>query len=381
MNKSDLQFLQSTLIMERLFGNSLLRKNAQEGEEDGGAFAKIKNEVLHAIDFNKDHPVESILAFIGPGLLAILGFKKIAAAVALSEALGFNWTHFFTSIREKLEPLLTGMHEEGKPGSSAEVHSIVQGAGEEAFQGQVDVDKLEKAVETYSSLNNMLYIQKVAQRYKKDPSIMQGIEKLLSGVGGNRMRKGMLGFIVRVVAWLVTAVVIAAGFKLVGNGVSKLLGINKDKKEEENSDAPKTDSTDSTDAGKDKTISDTHPSDKNLKLTLNHNADPELFTTTYNDDKHVWILNSISIANIHSVLIKWAQTLYPQLSDERAFDASSSFNRTLRMFTDRNKAAGQLEVVGVPQPFKSIKEIVDSFAADVASHMANSTDSTGLTYA
>jgi hypothetical protein len=375
MNKSDLYFLQSTLIMERLFGEDPLLKRAQEGG-DGGVFATIKNEVSKLIDLNKDHPVESILGFIGPGLLFMFGFKKFAAAFALAEALGFSWEHFFTSIRAKIEPLLTDMHN-GKERDTSDIKAIVQDAGEEAFSGEIDVDKLQEATEKYSSLNNMLFIMKVADRYKQDPALMRLLGPLLKGPTGGRFRKGILGFIVRVVFWLVSAVAIAAGFKLVGKGVAHILGI-KDKKD---GDAAKPEA--SSGDGKDVAISDkdTHPEDKDLKLKLNHNANQDLFTTTYNDDKHIWTLQ-IPMSQLHGQLITWAQQLYPQLTDEGAFDTSSAFNRTIRMFKERNSGgSGQLGVIGVPAEFKSIKGIIDSFAADVASHMTNSTNAGNLRYA
>jgi hypothetical protein len=52
-----------------------------------------------------------------------------------------------------------------------------------------------------------------------------------------------------------------------------------------------------------------------------------------------------------------------------AFDASNSFNSILNLFKQRNKGAERLGIIAVPTPFTSIKQIVDRFAADVASKM------------
>jgi len=367
MNKADLKFLQSTLIMERFLGGDPFYKLAQDNT--GGAFGKVQSEVSQLLAKSKEHPVESILAFIGPGLLWILGFKKISAAFALAEALGFNWEHFFESIKEKLKPLLTDMHE-GKHRDSSEVQTIVQQSGEEAFSGQGDPKALQDAVETYGSLNNMLFIQKLADRYKQDPAVTKMLQTMLGSVGGNTIRKGMLGFIVRLVGWLITAVVIAAGFKIIGKGVSHILGIKKDTPED--SETPSDSGSDTKSVATPKPAPP--PEDLNIKLYRNPNASPELFTTTFNDKDHIWLLH-MNIADIRKNLIKWAQDLYPQLTDESAFDASDAFAQTLRAFTDRNKDTGQIDILAVPAKYHSINEIVLSFAYDVATHMKKTSDS------
>jgi len=363
MNKADLQFLHSNLIMERFLSEDPFRKVAQE--KDGGFFGKIQKDVGQLLANSKEHPIESILGFIGPGFAWMFGFKKIALAMTLAEALGFNFEHFYASIREKLKPLLEGM-EKGEPADSSQVQSIVQESGEEAMTGQPDVGKLQDVVmESDASLNNMLFMHKIAQRYKKDPALMSAIEKLISTGTGNKFRRGMLGFLIRVFSWLITAVVVAAGFKLIGKGASHILGTDKAKQEEGS-----TTSTDSASISEEK---DTGPTSQ-VKLFLNPNASPELSTTTFNDESHVWLLH-MNINQLHDQLIKWAQELYPQLTDKSAFDASSKFNNIMQMFKTRNKDVAGMEILAVPggsNGFHSIREIVLSFAADVAAHTNNS---------
>lgn len=368
MNKSDLQFLHSNLIMERFLGEDPLNKFAQES--DGGVFSTIQREVSKLLAEGKEHPVTSILEFIGPGLLFMFGFKKISVAMALAEALGFNFSHFYASIKAKLKPILEAMAS-GEHKDSSEVESIVQESAEEAMQEQPDADKLQDIVmKSDASLNNMFFIYKVAQSYRKDPAVMQAIQKILTTGTGNKMRRGILGFVIRVFSWLITAVVIAAGFKIAGMGVSKILGIKKNKQED-------TTTSDSNSDEKDMSAKDEI---SQVKLHLNPNASPEFSTTAYNDKNHVWLL-TMNIKDIHNNLIKWAQELYPQLTDKSAFDASSKFNNTLRMFATRNKDVGSMDIVAVPEEFHSIKEIVSSFAADVALHIANSTEGSGSRYA
>lgn len=58
--------------------------------------------------------------------------------------------------------------------------------------------------------------------------------------------------------------------------------------------------------------------------------------------------------------------------DKSAFDASSKFNNTMQMFKTRNKDVEGMEILAVPGAFHSIREIVLSFAADVAAHINTS---------
>jgi hypothetical protein len=357
MRKSELQFLKDTRDMGRLFYEPSLSKNAQDGA--AGVLGSIKEHVEGIYDPN--NPVESALSFLGPGILWILGFRWIAVVYELASALGFDWTHFFTSIKEKLRPFVSGLAQ-GQQGDTSTIDAVVAGSANEAFKEVLDPNKLQDVVKKYTSVNNMLFIKKVAIRYQADSNFMHNIEKWMNGALGRRMRKGVLGFIVRLMSWVIAAVLISAGFAVAGGLAAKMLGVSKNKKQEDGTSTQTVlDNDEPQDSKKNK--KDT----SQVKLYLNNKADQTLFTTTYNDGSHVWLLN-MNVRDIKNKLISWSQQLYPQLNDKSAFDASSQFNHILQMFQERNKTADQLEIMAVPPPFKSIKEIVDSFAADVAAH-------------
>jgi len=346
MRSSNLKFIRDTKEMRQLFYEPSLHKTAQEQTD---VMARIE-EAAKGI-YDKDHPVESILAFIGPGLLWNLGFPWVAVIYEIAAALGFDWSHFFTSIKDKIKPILEHMVET-KSGDTSHVSSVVQSAAAEAFSDHINPDKVEEVVNKYGTLDNMLYLKKFAQKYAADQGLKDIIVKFFTSIGGNRMRKGILGFIVRLFSWMLSAVLISLGFALVGGLASKIIG-TKDKKE-------KTEKSDKAVA-----VSETEHL-PTTELKLNHQASPELFTTTFNDDKHSWLLQH-NINQLHDLLIKWAQELYPQLQDKNAFDTTSSFQHTFQMFKDHNKNA-EMDLIVVPPPFTSIKSIVDSFANDVAVH-------------
>lgn len=337
--------------MGRVFADNdiPMRKTAQTVEDIS---SKVGDHFKSLYDPN--NKVESILAFMGPGILWVLGFPWIAGLFALAEAFGFSWKDFFVSIKEKLRPILTSMVE-SKEGNAQDIHAAVSAAANESSSDTVDPGKIPAAIEKFESINDMLIIKKII----KNADLKEQIEKLLSKGVGNRMRKGILGFIIRIVSWVITAILISLGFALAGGAVSSLLGTNK---KEPTDAANPTNSTDS----KVETVSNKSPT-TNAALVLNGDAPQELFTETFNDENHVWLMHS-NISQIKSSLIKWAQQLYPQLTNLAAFDSSSSFNRTLKLFQDRNKAKDNVDLIAVPQPFSSIKDIVDSFAADVAEH-------------
>ncbi len=377
MRKSDLQFVRDTLLMQKLLHEPSMHKTAQDGI--AGVLSAVEGVVKGIYD--PKAPVESILAFIGPGLLWVFGFKKFAVLYELAGALGFNWTEFFESIKEKLKPLLTSLVEERKTSSqntralekfataidTDHITAIVQEAAEAAFSGEVDVDKLEEAVDKYGSIDDMLYAKKFAQKYgASSPTMQSRILSIMQSVGGNRVRKGILGIIIKFFSWILAAILISCGFAAVGGLASSILGIKK---------APEDKSSTTTTTSGEPTKQDTipaksQPTNPNVKLFLNPDASQELFTTTYNDDKHIWLMHK-NISAMSDALVEWAQELYPQFKDKQLITSNPEFNHTVQMFKDRNKNT-QVDLLAVPPPFRSIKEIVDSFAADVAAHQQTS---------
>jgi len=356
MNKSDKQFILQTMQIERLLHDPSMDKTAQDFLS--GVVSDIKNKVTGL------KSVEDVLGFLVPGIFWTLGFKKLSLVYTVAEALGFNFSDFLSSIREKLKPILEDLFA-GKQTEASTISNIVAQSASEATTDNVDPEKFQKAV-TSSSLKNMLVIQGLilglAKKARRSSSTLEEkIRELAQSTLGRRARSGVVGIIVRVFSWIITVILISLGLGVGGSVISNLV---KSRSEE----------TGETEGNKDQTITPASTqvpvpeNEPNVKLYLNPQADQSLLTTTYNDSSHVWLLQ-LPITQIHELLIKWAQELYPNLNNKSAFESSSVFNRTLRMFKDRNKGSEQLNLIAVPQPFKSIKEIVDSFAADVASHM------------
>lgn len=354
MRRAELQFIKDTQEMELLFYDPSMVKNAQDFS---GIMKSVKDHISGMYDPN--NPVESFLSFMGPGILYTLGFPGMSIIFGIAQALGFDWTKFFVSIKEKLRPLITSLVNGGSTDQST-INSIIQDSAGEAATDNLNVEQLKEIVEKYSSLQNMLIIKKIAYRATVDDNFMHNIEKWLGKASGHRLRKGVMGFIIRLMSWVLTAALVSVGFAVAGGVVSHFVGSNKP--------SEKSDTVQNTNVEADvPNKSETKPN-KQTVLVLNKAADPELFNTTFNDNNHVWLLNH-NVNNIKNLLIQWAQELYPQLSNSSAFTSSSAFNNTLKLFQDRNKGAENLELLAVPQPFKSIKEIVDSFAADVVSRM------------
>lgn len=360
---NNLHFIKETAVFRRVFFEPSMHKTAQDGI--GSVITTIKEDIQNKIENGKSHPIQAVLSFLVPGMLYMFGFKWIAVVYELVAALGFDWDHFFSSLREKLSALFSSSDSNQASDaptiptnvSEADITAIVSQCAQEAFGGQVKPEAVAEVVDKYGSLEDMLFIKKLAQK-SKDPLIMQKIEQLLSSSTGGKMRKGVLGFIIRLLSWLVSAALIAAGFAIGGSVVSALIGTHK-KPGETATDPAKP-------APEAKSLAD----EKGVKLLLNPEASADLSTETFNDAEHQWMLNQ-NINGIKEQLISWAQELYPQLKDPAAFDASPKFTDTLRMFQERNKNPA-IDVVVVPPPFTSPKSIVDRFAADVAAHSKES---------
>lgn len=334
-------------FMAALCNQPPLHKTAQD--DMGGLFSSIQSAVMPNYDPNDK--ISSILGFIGPGLLRMLGFGWIPIIMTVAEAFGFNWTQFYHSIRTRLEPLLKEITE--GTGSSDDIHAAVEESAQEASSGQPNLDKVMEAakmVVNSASPADMLVIRKLAIEYHhklaqdNTPATYKFISRFLSSGRGTRLRGGITGLIVRLVAWVISAIVISAGFHLAGSMGSSIMGIKRQ---------PTASST-----------SDTAPQ---ATLELNPNADHSLMTTTYNDTTHIWMLN-FNVNKIDEQLIDWTQELYPELNDLDAFKQSAKFNDIVNQFRERNQAAMQLELTAVPTPFTSIKQIIDVFAHDVKSH-------------
>jgi hypothetical protein len=351
MRKSDLQFIHDTLFMKAILSEPSMNKTADDFFS--GVASRIKGEVS---DLKSP---EAVLAFLIPGAFWTLGFKKLTIIYAIAEGLGFNPTHFFSSLREGIKPILESLFAGGTTNKS-EIETIVGNSAEQAMTNTVDPDKLQEAVQVNSNkriLDTTMIVLAYGNKYSADPFFYAKIKEFANSALGNKARSGITGMLTKIFSWILSTILYSLGFAVIGAAASQALGLNK-KKEDESSDG-------SPDVQQ---VSTKNTSGKDVALHLNPSADSNLYTTTYNDMNHVWLLH-FNINDVKQQLMDWAKELYPQLTDPAAFNASGSFGRTVKMFQDRNKNTGQLGITAVPTPYTSIKQIVDSFAADVASKM------------
>lgn len=361
MNRRDqIYFNREMAMLNRLISDDPppLYKSAQDSSPTLGQIPEgIKSYVAKMYDPN--NKVESILALLAPGLMWGLGLRWIPILYELAQALGFNWTHFFTSIKDHLRPHVVDMLDH-KTVNFAEIKDSVTQGAEQSLGSDIDAGKLISTVEKYASINNLLLIKKLAIRVTADRSLKETVLHWVKDLPfGGKLIKSIVSFIVRVVIGFISAAFVSVAFLLAGGVASTLLGTNK--------------------PGTDHSSPSTAPSADTSKVTLqlNPSASPNLSTTTINDNEHVWMLH-FNISEIKDHLIEWAKELFPQLNDPSAFDASPEFKKTLSLFEERNNKTGRLQLTAVPQLFTSVKDIVLSFAADVALHTKGPSDATNL---
>jgi hypothetical protein len=317
---------------------------------------KIKSEVASAYDPSR--PVESVLSFVGPGVLWKLGFPWLAVIYEIMGALGFSWKDFWEKVKDELKSLLTSAKD--KTVDKSQIESIVHNSVSSSFSGTPDNEKLQDLAKKYSpsaggenmandfninaSINECVQIRKFAiqnqfanEIYRKRNIKTAGLLSMIGLKGG--------GFITKLVVWVISAILISAGFKVAGAALS----------------------------GAVESVSGDKPTDSNIlpasvrdrSIQVSENVDPSLLQRHPNTINSIWIEN-FSINDIDNKLISWTLNAYPQLrGHEQEILGNSVFQQIVNLFEQRNKMATNLEIISVPKPYERKIDIVNTFAPQV----------------
>lgn len=272
----------------------------------------IKNYVASKI--NPEHKVASVLALLTPVLLSRAGFPRLSLILGAAKYIfGFDLSAIFVKIGEILEPILNSGKEITKETISSAVSSAVDG-GSTSTASYKDVELIKQA-------NTFIKIAK--------------LDKSTFGSG----LKSMLTFVV-------TTVLIAAGFTVAGDLAKKMLGVDNDI---DKANQP----TQSKPSSNYENVSSTPVG--NLKLN------PSYKVESYNKDS-IWTESTKDIPNM---LFNFAVTVYPELKNYKSKILSNpKFNLLVSEINKYNSRGNNLFTY-IPQEFNSKKEIVDLFAGDI----------------
>lgn len=311
--------------LENLTHTQELNKSAQ------GVLSGLVSGVSEYVKglYDPERPVESVLAFIAPGVLFRF-FPWLAVLYEVAEALGVDWKNVFTSIKDALKDLLDNAHTTKSNVELGKIENIVDSAFSQHQDGPVNKDKMDQLAQKYGN------------------QYFNGFHKTAFGVKSKLIR-----VFVRTFSWLIKTVLISLGFAVGGGILSSVMP-----KDKENILGNK----------EEKSI-DTSLPDK-VKVKLNPAPINPLYLKQHpNNYRNIWV-EKLSVDHIEDVLISWAIDMYPQLqSNKETFFDSPVFNKVVRMFKERNKGVEHLNVMAVPEPFERIVDIVNTFAADVAARI------------
>ena len=337
MQHSNVEYLIDSLIIENFAKDSSLHKFAQSSIMSSLAQG-IKDYVFSM--FDKEHPISSIMTFIGPGLLWKLGFPTLGIFYEVASALGFDWKGFWQAVGENIKDFLTAIVSSGQKPSESDfsnkIDNIVESAGQQYFRDNPNERALDEVRNKFSfkqELNNIIELKAIANIYKTNKKIIKNSSAITAKLSR---------FFIRAIKWVIKTALISLGFAAAGGAASTLLGTKPFQ----------TSQTDETA----ETYSPTAPT---ISIPMSENVSPDLTAWHKNDLKSAWLERG-DIAQIQNILLSWILNAYPQL-EHNAQDIvkSNSFSSMINRFQSRNSMAEGLGIYSIPHPFQRKIDIVN----------------------
>jgi len=389
MNDGILQYYSDTLLIEKWANvDAALDMRKSAGVLDSivsGAKGFIENFVVDRLD--KSSPLafgESVLKLLAPSILFRLWPPLGLLETAGQMLFGMSVVDIIKSIVSALAPKI----------SSSEIITPeeVNQAGVQAAGGDLLVSASTDLLYPLRELERNDSIVKAAQAGSRS---YRGFLGGRSPAGGAFLRpqKGtpalyrMLGFlgprkgktlIVGFIVWLIKTVLASAGLLAGGSIISGLFGKDKEKETEQEVVVEKSEKEPrpwaapyQQDGRKVWNVSETTPASYQRPVRLpsgsSHNLKPSGAGEKFNknDSATIWIVPLKG--GVENTVLSWATTVYPELQGhENAIRRSPSFNRTVNILEGHTDPRSP-NYLSMPSGVNKIRDVVDSFAGDVAS--------------
>lgn len=331
----NVSYIRSSLIIEALAKDNI--KIAQDSNIVGSVASSIREYVLD--HFDKNRPISSIAAFLGPGLLWRMGFPWISVLYEVADALGFDWKGFWSSVGSAMTEFVKTILDLKRKPSEAELSSKVNEAVSEAFQnnfsGEPNKNKLLNiATKSFQNdVNDALELKAIAN----DPLLIKQASVL------SIFKTKLARFFINIISWIVRTSFVSLGLVAGAGAIKGLLGL-KHKDDGETDQVPQEDEDHHT------------PS---FKLKISPTASQELFDIHPNNMSNIWIEHG-SIDNIDNIILSWVFNMYPQLKQyTNEIKNSNTFQSIINVFMSRNHMASGLDVISIPRPYQRKSDIVD----------------------
>lgn len=328
---ANLSYLADCLIIEAYLKEEGLEATAQLSGLMGSIGDYLKSQ------FNGEHPVASILSFLGSGMLWGIS-PKLSILYSLAQAFGVNFEGLWESLGGVIEKVIGFKKQNGEAMPASDAESIIEQGAKSALQsnmGEMDEEKVNEIAQKAGLVKTQHFKDARIKKFAKEIKI--------AGIFG-RSRSGFMGLFWRVIVWLLKTSLISLGFMGAAGAARHFFGADKPKEESEsNTNQP---------ASFQQTVS---PLLRKLPVSSNS---PGLFSEHRNDMYSVW-LEKADINDIDDTLMSWVVAAYPALATMKdKIEETSTFQSMVRLFQQRNARSSGVGMVAVPPPFQRKIDVV-----------------------
>jgi hypothetical protein len=328
MRKNDLQYIADSLLIEKLsmmnrainktaFDLSALKSGLGEANQ---TIHNLVTQHLQTPTKESGHPILNLLdKLFVPAMLVRLGVPGMII-LFLTSVVGVDLGSIVSSILDPIRPKI----ESGEQITDADLNAPVATVA--------DVGKVSDAFYDLRKIVNDGNILKSASGY--EPWYV----KLFSFMGPSARGSVLRGF----VFWVIKTVLLSAGLMAGAGALRKMFAQPQQPQQQQYGQIPQV------------------IPDVTILQSSGYGEDENV-----NDAKSVWIVPLYG--TVKNTLATWAVKVYPELKGhESQILSSPSFNRTANIL-EKNFDYHAPNYLSIPTGFTSIKEIVDTFAGDVAS--------------
>lgn len=370
MRNGDIQYIADSLLIEKLFlVDSTLQKQAGVMDLLSGVASSIQDWAKEHIDTSSMTGIISSFAdLMVPGILFKIS-PLFGGLAIVANMLGFSPSIIVRKILSFIQPKL----EKGESISLEDINAV----GKDAVASEAGSMEAEASNDMFNILrkNGELtfffkkgrgYLYKDNEQAPTIPFFGGSSSSPIERVFGNLFQtkktgkaKWLLGgFIV----WIIKTVLLGAGLVATGEGVKHLFQGNKPS------------GSSHTEEPSEKPQEQHHGTYLSYKTEHPESSSSNLTPTGYGTDIHTndsrtssWYVPIVG-GTIESTLVAWAGYVYDELKGQSsAITSTPSFKRTVQEIRS-NYDSGAVHLQ-VPSKFKSIKQVVDQFASDVAAKL------------
>lgn len=373
MKNEQLQFYFDSIIIDTMFHDPRITKAAQSS----GVVSSLAQWVFSYFgdkekEFaNSPDKIGAFISFLGPGIATALGSPLLGTVMMLAQSIfGFDLGKILESIGSEIKSLVTG----GSSVSSEQVNnavitSVVNNTPTDEPSEDHAKSLLERAEEfmgiksAFTLREAELFKLAMEDFYNRVPDFDFNNPKMNIKVAAGWFSSPLASFLtgrhqstkilVTVISFLVKAALAAFGFMAMGDVVKYFTGGGK-KSTTPTSGTP----------GATETQMATAPPQTKFKPNPNYSEE------SFNGPGSRWMI-SADINSIDSILISWAESIYPELKGQDSLIRSTNtFNQVVSVIKAYNQGSAQPDVIFIPRIWKSRKNVVDQFMAEVAADSA-----------